>query len=88
MLGLFVSIVAALRSSLRTRAALQLEILAFGTRSMCCRGRSVGGFTRPRRTGGSDVPLVRLALCPGHREAGDGDRLAPPGIPAVLDLEE
>ena len=34
------------------------------------------------------APLVRLALCPRHRQAGNGDRLAPQGIPAVLDLEE
>jgi hypothetical protein len=34
------------------------------------------------------APLVRLALCPRHRQAGNGDRLAPPGIPTVLDLEE
>jgi hypothetical protein len=34
------------------------------------------------------APLARLALCPRHRQAGDGDRLASQGIPAVLDLEE
>jgi hypothetical protein len=32
--------------------------------------------------------LVRLALSPRHRQARNGDRLAPQGIPAVLDLEE
>jgi hypothetical protein len=31
--------------------------------------------------------LDRLAVCPGHRETGDGDRLAPQRVSAVLDLE-
>ena len=34
------------------------------------------------------APMVRLALCPRHGQAGNGGRLAPQGIPAVLDLEE
>jgi len=34
------------------------------------------------------APLVRLALCPRRRQAGDGDRLASQGIPAVRDLED
>ena len=34
------------------------------------------------------APLVRLALCPRHRQAGNGDRLASQGIPALLDMEE
>ena len=32
--------------------------------------------------------LVRLALGPPHRQAGDGDCLASPGIPALLEVEE
>src|SRR6516225_6927845 len=31
--------------------------------------------------------LDRLAVCPGPRETGDGDRLAPQGVSAVVDLE-
>jgi len=31
--------------------------------------------------------LGRLALRPRHRQAGDGDRLAPQGLPAVVDPE-
>jgi hypothetical protein len=34
------------------------------------------------------APLVRLALCPRHRQAGYGDCLASQGIPVLLDLEE
>jgi hypothetical protein len=37
---------------------------------------------------GAAVAVVdRLAVAPGHRETGDADRLAPPGVSAVLDLE-
>jgi hypothetical protein len=32
--------------------------------------------------------LVRVALCPRHRQAGNGNRLASQGIPALLDMEE
>ena len=42
----------------------------------------------PRLLDVAYAPLVRLALCPRHGQAGNGDRLAPQGIPAVLDLEE
>ena len=31
--------------------------------------------------------LGRLAVCPGHRETGDGDCLAPQRVSTVLDLE-
>jgi hypothetical protein len=31
--------------------------------------------------------LARLAFCPDHRQTGDGHRLAPKGMPPLLDLE-
>ena len=34
------------------------------------------------------APVVRLAFCAHHRQTGNGHRLASPGIPPVLDLEE
>ena len=36
----------------------------------------------------ASASLVGLALCTRHRQTGDRDRLASPGIPAVLELEE
>ena len=38
---------------------------------------------------GLDLPsLERLAICVGDRQAGDRDRLAPEGLPSVLDMED
>jgi hypothetical protein len=42
----------------------------------------------PRLLDVAYAPLVRLALCPRHGQTGNGDRLAPQRIPAVLDLKD
>ena len=77
---------------LPARAALQLEILALRRQIHVL--RNVAAWAGSPDVGGpvlldlACVPLVRLALCPRHRQAEKGDRLAPLGVPAVLDLEE
>ena len=38
--------------------------------------------------GTAAAAVVRLAFRADHRQAGNGHRLAPPGIPPLLDLEE
>src|ERR1700674_4260735 len=45
-------------------------------------------LSRPALLDLAYAPLVGLALCPRHRQARDGDRLASQGIPALLDVEE
>jgi hypothetical protein len=72
------AILAALRDCFRTRAALQMEMLALRHQLNVLR-RSV---KRAKLTAADRLlcPAVavldRLAVCPGDRETGDGDRLA------------
>ena len=81
---------AAASAAFKSRAALQLENLALRHQLGVLR-RSV---KRPKLTVSRSTPLGvavrvldRLAICPGHRQAGNRHWLAPQGLPAVLDME-
>ena len=81
---------AAASATFKSRAALHLENLAL-RHQLGVLQRSV---KRPKLTVGRSTPLgvavrglERLAICPGHRQAGNRHCLAPQGLPSVLDLE-
>ena len=68
------------RDCFRTRAALQIEVLAL--RHQLKVFAALGEASEADRCGPISLgPFVavldRLAVCPGDRETGDGDRLAP-----------
>jgi hypothetical protein len=87
---IFTALIASVSASFRSRAALQLEILALG--------RQIGVLQRSgkRQTDNCGSALVGVARCSlagldircVHHEGIDGDRLASQGISFVLDLEE
>src|SRR6516165_4344417 len=83
------AILAAVRDCLRTRAALQMEARSSPSTQ---RFAALGEATQADRCGSISLgPFVavldRLAVCPGPRETGDGDCLAPQRVSGVLDLE-
>jgi hypothetical protein len=84
------AILAALRDCLRTRAALQMEVLAL--RHQLNVFAALGEASEADRRGSISLgPFVavldRLAVCPAHRETGDGDYVALQRVSGVLDLE-
>ena len=91
MISVLVALFLSLRSCLRSRVVLQLEILALRHQLQ------VLNRSRPRRLQlvpadlalGVAVAIVdRLANRARHRPAGHRHRLASSGLPPVLDLEE
>jgi hypothetical protein len=86
----FRAVLGAARDCLRTRAALQMEVLASSPSPQ--RAAALGETTQADRCrsislGSAVAVLVRLEVCPGHRETGDSDPVAPAGVSTVLDLE-
>jgi hypothetical protein len=90
MMSVLLSLLLTLRGLARSHAALQLEVLACGTNCSCSeRGLGGCGSRRGPVALGMAVPhLDRVANGARYRQTGDGDRLAPPRRPVVLDLEE
>ena len=92
MISLLVSVYSAVCSSFRTRAALQLEILALRHQINVLRRVTARACTpAPRGPVPLDLAfalLAKLALGPGHRQTGNVIAWHSPGIPALLDLEE
>src|SRR5207249_3870205 len=88
MMSVLISVLAALRGLIRSRAALHLEVLALRHHvaavptSTAAPGESgpvaLGGVTR----------MGRLANGRRDREARDRRRLASPGLPLILDKEK
>ena len=80
MISLLVSVYSAVCSSFRTRAALQLEILALRHQINVLRRVTARACTpAPRGPVPLDLAfalLAKLALGPGHRQTGNRDRLA------------
>jgi hypothetical protein len=77
---MLMAVLAAARDCLRTRAALQMEVLAL--RHQLNVLQALGEATEADRCGSISLgPVVavldRLAVCPGPRETGDGDCPAP-----------
>ena len=93
MRSVIVSFLLTLRASLRDRAALQLEILALRHQLQVVEPiTAASDCGSPMRTGMLWVwlsrRLGRMAGRPRDRQARDGPRLAPPRLPALLDVEE
>src|SRR5215469_64789 len=93
MLTIILSLFSSSRQAFQTRAALQAEILAlrhqllgppalppWPSAALESRGSIPMGMALPI--------LERLAIRPRHRPTRNGDRLAPPRIPSVLEVEE
>src|SRR5215471_15653860 len=77
---------------LRNRAALHAEIppppSAFGSSTLEPFPQSTTWRRRSRPLGLALATLEWLAICSPHPQTGNGHRLAPAGVPAVLELEE
>ena len=91
-MSVLLSLLRTLRTWVRSRSALQLEVFALRHQLQVLQR------TRPRRVRLADdgpvalgpvhAPLDRMANGARHRQAGDRHRLAPTGLPAVVDLEK
>ena len=68
-MSLLLSLLLALRTSARSRAALQLEILALRTNCRCCSAPGRGGYASQRRTVGSGS-CCRVSGPNGERRFG------------------
>ena len=80
-----------LSSVFRSRTALQVEILALSASDRCTPAlrQQATEIDRGGRCvlGVAVLSLGRLAIRSGHRQTGDGYRLAPQRLPLVFDLE-
>src|SRR6516164_11186632 len=92
MFTLFFSAIFSIRSWLRSRAALQVEILALrhpanGPEEIAARPAS-SELRGPTALGWALPPLVAVALGAAYRKARNGDLLASKRVPLVLETEE
>ena len=85
------SLILMLRSCFRTRARMQIEILALRHQTCCvtaakeaCKAQS----SRPFALGDPFPFLEAMELDAGHRQTGNSDCLAPAGLQVLLALEE
>jgi len=92
MLTDFLSVIVIIRSWFRTRASLQVEILASpppGRRPQEVSAPPASSkLWGPTALGWAIAHLVAMALGVAYREARDRHRLASQGIPTVLEVEE
>ena len=87
----FCSLLSTLFSCLRTRASLQVEILALRHQVIVLATGEETSELESRRSlalGVAVAVLGAMALSIGHSQAGDGDCLAAKGVSTLLDLEE
>src|ERR1700680_348876 len=88
MLTVISALLTSLFSIWRTRAALQLEILALRHQiGVLQRGSRTRPRLRPPVVGVAVTGGGRLVPVTEDRQAGDGPRLAPEGLPVILDAE-
>jgi hypothetical protein len=93
MRSVLISLLLTLRTAARSRAEIQLEVLALRhqlqlTAATHPTATGAAREDRPVALGRARAPLERMANGARHRQAGDRHRLAPTGLPAVVDLEE
>jgi hypothetical protein len=92
MMSVLLSLVRTLGTLARSRSALQLEILALPAPTGGAAAHPItAGAAReegPVPLGPARPRLDRMANGARDRQAGDRHRLAPTGLPAVVDLEE
>jgi|SRR6266436_5302576 len=82
-----------LLTGFRSRATLQAEIIAAPSSTDRAATNSISKTTvahshRSMLLGVVVSIVVRMAFRPDHRQTADCYRMAPPGIPVVLDLED
>jgi hypothetical protein len=91
-MSVLLSVLLTLRCWVRSRAVLQLEMLALRHQlEVLQRSRPpppIAWKTGPVPVGLAVAGLDELALGPRHRPTGDGYRVASPRLPLVVDLEK